>query len=193
MVEGKARVGADDWEVVARPGGGVSEAVLGVGQPTTYDVEGVRPPRRFEIARYHDRSRRFSNCCRVDQGEPLDAQVGFERRSGVLDGEANELHDGRSNADLDRQINDVRSEISGLNQQVSSTQGELTRVQDDLERVRFPETYTVVRGDCLWNIAKKDYIYNDPFKWPRIYEANKDKIKDPDLIYPRQVFTIIRP
>ena len=99
----------------------------------------------------------------------------------------------RQIADLDRQISDVRDEISGLNQQVSSTQGELTRVQDELERVRFPETYTVVRGDCLWNIAKKDYIYNDPFKWPRIYEANKDKIKDPDLIYPRQVFTIIRP
>jgi nucleoid-associated protein YgaU len=99
----------------------------------------------------------------------------------------------RQISDLDRQISSVRREITGLNQQVSSTQGDLSRVQDELERVRFPETYTVVRGDCLWNIAKKDYIYNDPFEWPRIYEANKDKIKDPDLIYPRQVFTIIRP
>jgi nucleoid-associated protein YgaU len=99
----------------------------------------------------------------------------------------------RQIADLDNQINRVRSEISGLNQQVSSTQGDLTRARDELERVRYPDSYTVIKGDCLWNIAKKDYIYNDPFKWPRIYEANKDKIKDPDLIYPRQVFTIIRP
>ena len=99
----------------------------------------------------------------------------------------------RQISDLDNQISGVRSEISGLNQQVSSTQGDLTRARDELERVRFPETYTVIKGDCLWNIAKKDYIYNDPFKWPRIYEANKDKIKDPDLIYPKQVFTIIRP
>ncbi|MEO0185274.1 MAG: LysM peptidoglycan-binding domain-containing protein [candidate division WOR-3 bacterium] len=33
-------------------------------------------------------------------------------------------------------------------------------------------------------------IYSDAKKWPEIYEANKDKIKDPDLIYPKQVLTI---
>ena len=69
----------------------------------------------------------------------------------------------------------------------------MTQVKDNLETVRYPEMYTVIKGDCLWNIAKKDYIYNDPFQWPRIYEANKDKIKDPDLIYPKQEFQIIRP
>jgi nucleoid-associated protein YgaU len=110
-------------------------------------------------------------------------------------------------AELDRQIADLRSQISGLdqqisqarsdvqrlNQQISNSQNELNAARTELERVRYPESYTVVRGDCLWNIAKKDYIYNDPFQWPRIYEANKDQIKDPDLIYPQQVFKIIRP
>ncbi len=99
----------------------------------------------------------------------------------------------RQISDVDNQISSVRQDISGLNQQVSSTQSELTQVKEILETVRFPEMYTVIRGDCLWNIAKKDYIYNDPFQWPRIYEANKDKIKDPDLIYPKQEFRIIRP
>ena len=112
-------------------------------------------------------------------------------RISDLDGQIADVR--RQISDLDSQISQVRSEISGLNQQVSSTQGELTRAKDELERVRYPDSYTVIKGDCLWNIAKKDYIYNDPFKWPRIYEANKDKIKDPDLIYPKQVFTIIRP
>jgi len=112
-------------------------------------------------------------------------------RISDLDGQIADVR--RQISDLDSQISQVRSEISGLNQQVSSTQGELTRTKDELERVRYPDSYTVIKGDCLWNIAKKDYIYNDPFKWPRIYEANKDKIKDPDLIYPKQVFTIIRP
>ncbi len=55
-----------------------------------------------------------------------------------------------------------------------------------------PASYKVVRGDCLWNIAKKEKIYGDPFRWPVIYKANKDKIRDPDLIYPRQVFKIPR-
>ena len=99
----------------------------------------------------------------------------------------------RQISDVDSQISQVRRDITGLNQQVSSTQGDLTRANDELERVRYPDSYTVIKGDCLWNIAKKDYIYNDPLMWPRIYEDNKDKIKDPDLIYPQQVFTIIRP
>ncbi len=49
-------------------------------------------------------------------------------------------------------------------------------------------TYTVVKGDCLWFIAGR--FYNNPFLWPIIYEANKDKIKDPHWIYPDQVFII---
>lgn len=51
-------------------------------------------------------------------------------------------------------------------------------------------SYTVVRGDCLWNIAKKKDYYGNGFAWPIIYKANRDKIKNPDLIYPKQTFTI---
>ena len=48
--------------------------------------------------------------------------------------------------------------------------------------------HTVVGGDTLWFIA--DHYYKDPFKWPNIYEVNKEKIKDPHWIYPDQVFII---
>ncbi len=50
------------------------------------------------------------------------------------------------------------------------------------------KTYTVVRGDCLWNIAKK--FYGNGSQYTKIYNANRDKIKNPNLIYPRQVLTI---
>jgi len=50
------------------------------------------------------------------------------------------------------------------------------------------QTYTVKSGDSLSKIAK--HIYGDASKWHRIYDANKDKIKNPDLIYPGQEFTI---
>ena len=49
-------------------------------------------------------------------------------------------------------------------------------------------TYTVVSGDCLWNIAKK-YLGTGA-KYTEIYNLNKDKIKNPNLIYPGQVFVL---
>ena len=49
-------------------------------------------------------------------------------------------------------------------------------------------TYTVKKGDCLWNIAKK--FYGNGSKYTKIYEANKDKIKNPQLIYAGQVLVI---
>ena len=49
-------------------------------------------------------------------------------------------------------------------------------------------TYTVKRGDCLWNIAKK--YYGKGNQYTKIYNANRDKIKNTNLIYPGQVLTI---
>jgi nucleoid-associated protein YgaU len=46
------------------------------------------------------------------------------------------------------------------------------------------KTYVVVEGDSLSRIAKREY--GDANKWRTIYEANKDLINDPDLIYPGQ-------
>ncbi|HCP01846.1 MAG: peptidoglycan-binding protein LysM [Alphaproteobacteria bacterium] len=43
-------------------------------------------------------------------------------------------------------------------------------------------------GDHLWGIARKRY--GSGFQFTVIYEANKDQIRDPDLIYPGQVFTL---
>jgi len=51
-----------------------------------------------------------------------------------------------------------------------------------------PLTHVVQKGDCLWNIASNEF--GDPFKWTKIYEENKDKINNPDLIYPNQEFKI---
>jgi hypothetical protein len=48
--------------------------------------------------------------------------------------------------------------------------------------------HTVVKGDCLWDIA--GYYYNDPFLWPVIYKANEDSIADPHWIYPGEIFVI---
>jgi nucleoid-associated protein YgaU len=46
------------------------------------------------------------------------------------------------------------------------------------------KTYTVVKGDSLSKIAKREY--GDANKWRQIFEANKDVIDNPDLIEPGQ-------
>ena len=50
------------------------------------------------------------------------------------------------------------------------------------------QSYTVVAGDSLSKIARR--FYGDATKWPRIHEANRDQIKNPDLIYPDQKLRI---
>ena len=51
-----------------------------------------------------------------------------------------------------------------------------------------PKTYTVQKGDCLWNIAKKHC--GDGAKWKELAGLNADKIVNPNLIYPGQVLTL---
>ncbi|HET6511321.1 MAG TPA: hypothetical protein VFH43_03955 [Candidatus Kapabacteria bacterium] len=46
--------------------------------------------------------------------------------------------------------------------------------------------------DCLWNIAKKPEIYSDAFAWPKIWRANMDQIKNPDVIHPGMQLAIIK-
>ena len=86
-----------------------------------------------------------------------------------------------------------RNPISALPEiadKISAVEGMLARLKDKMPKIAPAKYHTVVRGDCLWNIAKKETYYSDPYMWPRIYRANKDKIKDADLIYPEQVLTV---
>jgi nucleoid-associated protein YgaU len=49
-------------------------------------------------------------------------------------------------------------------------------------------SYTVKKGDSLSKIAKREY--GDAQQWHRIYEANRDTIANPELIYPGQVLQL---
>ena len=68
----------------------------------------------------------------------------------------------------------------------------IATVQDITTRVdsaSTPKTYTVKKGDCLYNIAKS--LYGDGSKYNSIYAANKSIIgSNPNLIKPGQVLKI---
>jgi nucleoid-associated protein YgaU len=55
-----------------------------------------------------------------------------------------------------------------------------------------PNEHLVVRGEFLSKISGYANVYGSPFKWQRIYEANKDVVTDPNVVYPYQVLNIPR-
>ncbi len=57
------------------------------------------------------------------------------------------------------------------------------------EEVKLAEGSVVVQpGNSLWRIARR--VYGDGPKYTEIYQANRGQIKDPDLIYPGQIFAV---
>jgi len=71
-------------------------------------------------------------------------------------------------------------------------EGESVLIEALEEKVFLTESHVVKSGECLWWIAEYEDIYNDSFMWPLIYNTNKDKINNLDLIYPGQALLIPR-
>lgn len=74
---------------------------------------------------------------------------------------------------------------------VASLQEKVGALMKSLQREK---TYTVGTWardrDCLWNIAKKKDVYANAWMWPKIWQGNRDMIKDPDVIKPKMVLRI---
>lgn len=128
----------------------------------------------------------YRNCLKS-----LDEQI-----DGLLALEAEELFQKRAEIDtIAAKIEEQKKSniylLTEMQEKVASLEGKLTQLRDKLPATIY-DTYTVIKGDYLWKISGKDEIYGDPYQWMKIYTFNRDQIKDPDLIYPDQVFKILR-
>jgi nucleoid-associated protein YgaU len=75
--------------------------------------------------------------------------------------------------------------LTALNEKVKSLQNTLAG------QVKLYTVGTWAKNrDCLWNISKKKDIYANPWLWPKIWQGNRDQIKDPDVIHPGQKLKI---
>ena len=80
--------------------------------------------------------------------------------------------------------------------QIADESATVEQTETRVDNTVTPKTYTVVKGDCLWNIAQK--FYGNGSLYTKIYEANKEVIDQRNsghrvpkyTIYVGQVFTI---
>uniref|UniRef100_A0A7C2K1R3 LysM peptidoglycan-binding domain-containing protein n=1 Tax=candidate division WOR-3 bacterium TaxID=2052148 RepID=A0A7C2K1R3_UNCW3 len=93
-------------------------------------------------------------------------------------------------SNLETKYNALINEESELDAKIAALQNEIAELKAEI--AKYPSEYTVQKGDYLSKIAAQRYIYNNWKAWPRIYRANRDLIKDPNLIYPGWVLKIPR-
>ena len=84
--------------------------------------------------------------------------------------------------------NDPKADFSDVNSEVTVNMTPTPVTASTTDANAASQTYTVVSGDSLSKIAK--HFYGDANQWKKIFDANTDKIKNPDLIHPGQVLTI---
>jgi len=102
----------------------------------------------------------------------------------------------RGQAQTKSASNKVWDQIKLVNRDyVQELMAEITYLTDDLAAAAAAapagtqtRSYTVKAGDTLSKIAKAHY--GDANQYAKIFEANRDKLKDPDKIFPGQVLTI---
>ena len=75
-----------------------------------------------------------------------------------------------------------------MEQEPDGSQTATVSAPRDASTAPAPRTYTVQKGDCLWNIAKK--CLGDGERWGEVAKLNADKVVNPNKIYPGQVLTL---
>lgn len=105
--------------------------------------------------------------------------------TGKIDGQAAPKADRQAELDAMK-----KNKISAMPEFFDKIHNQLQRKLDAWIEAPKEINYTVVKNDNLWNIAKKKEHYANPFAWPVIYKSNRDQIKNPDLIFPKQIFKI---
>jgi nucleoid-associated protein YgaU len=93
--------------------------------------------------------------------------------------------------DIDQEVEDIKQQRAALakkREAEGTAKAEPKAEAEAKVEADEPRIYVVKSGDSLSKIAKE--VYGKAGRWKEIYEANKDQIKDPNLIYRGQKLRI---
>ncbi|MEM9330950.1 MAG: LysM peptidoglycan-binding domain-containing protein [Pseudomonadota bacterium] len=82
----------------------------------------------------------------------------------------------------------VAQEVEAVEEAGSADVETAAASEPEKKEIRTGSAVIIRRGDNLWRIARRNY--GDGIRYTTIFEANRDQIRDPDLIYPGQVFKV---
>lgn len=114
------------------------------------------------------------------QAKAVDIQAELRKRDQAI-------REAAKTANEDQLRNDLLAERRKLRELRREYESEMSK-QAEAHAKAEETTYTVASGDTLWAIATR--FMGNGARWPEIYEANKDLIKNPNMIYPGQTFVI---
>ncbi|MGQ0722171.1 MAG: LysM peptidoglycan-binding domain-containing protein [Candidatus Eiseniibacteriota bacterium] len=146
--------------------------------PPSYDIEEGRYLTAEEYAKL-SRDEATTYC------EQLAAEIDIQKDNAAVASE--------EVASTQPQIGEVEARLAEAKAATAALSPEIEELERRLRPSKDrPESYTVRQDDWLWKIARSSVVYGDEKGWSRIFEANRDKIEDPNLIHPGMVLTIPR-
>jgi nucleoid-associated protein YgaU len=128
----------------------------------------------------------------IDAGKLNDGITSAEEAEAIISAVLNSMETAAADLAVKTEGDD-HAEDTGAVKTEEDTEGKGDAVRAEPEKKVEPDKTYVVQWrkkntDCLWRIAET--VYKDASFWPAIYLANRDQIKDPDLIFPGQKFII---
>lgn len=161
--------------------------------PNTYHYTGVKPKTCIEFINEIWNTENINNKVAriITTGLPVNLNMYFVIESFNYNNKAGEEDDIYYELEIKQYkpygVKTVTNSVSGL--LASRTVSTTNKTSQNQTTNSTQKRYTVIRGDCLWNITKK--YTGSGARWKELYDINKQVVgNNPNLIYPGQVLTL---
>lgn len=169
--------------------GGCGKPVLRLADASLGDYYTEKEFKKLTDEQRQDYCQELADQRETFESEITDARVAqdaLRRGAAVRHAEADSLQNVA--AALEARVAEARVK-GGAQRSASHDAG---RTGATASKTSYLETYVVKKGDSLWRISGLPDLMGRSSEWSRLFEANRDRIRNPDRIYPGQELQIPR-